>query len=170
MPNTTYTLFQFSADPWNARFEDAEKLQAFKVEEDPNLIMRITREASWAQRNPQVMGPSNSYFYFGPSRVQGYLVYGNSPPQSMRNARRQKRENSTSRYFTAQNGKEFKWRVTPQRLECIDSKGGTVALWETSQLRDEFHARLTVKQSALAIITELVTTLTLNRIALSLNW
>jgi len=116
------------------------------------------------------MGPSNSYFYFGPERTPGYLVYGNSPHQSMAAARRQKRENSISRYFVAQNGKEFKWKVAPQRLECIDSRGNTVALWETSQLEDEFHARLTVKASALAVITELVTTLTLNRIAMILNW
>lgn len=174
--------------------------------------MRITREAPWAQLHTEVMGPSNSYLYFGPTRSPGYLVYGNSPHQSMSSARRQKRENSTyvqdsaligsaclttpnlplsSRYFVAQNGKEYKWKIATQGLEvrpigallptvapsnsetlpqCIDSKGSTVAIWETSQLQDEFHARLTVRLSALAIITEIVTTLTLNRIASILNW
>ncbi|CCM05536.1 uncharacterized protein FIBRA_07762 [Fibroporia radiculosa] len=170
------SLLQYSVDPWNARFEDIESRLAFTVtmvEEDPNLIMRLTREKPWAEQNAdKIMGPSNSYFYFGPSRTPGYLVYGNSPQQSMVDAWRQKKENSTSRYFTAQNGKEYKWRGrdAPRRFECCDSKGLTVALWEISQLEDEFHARLTVQHSALAIITELVTTLTLNRIALILNW
>lgn len=171
--SASYVLFQYSADPWNARFEDSERRRAFTVsmvEEDPNLIMRITREAPWAQLHTEVMGPSNSYLYFGPTRSPGYLVYGNSPHQSMSSARRQKRENSTSRYFVAQNGKEYKWKIATQGLECIDSKGSTVAIWETSQLQDEFHARLTVRLSALAIITEIVTTLTLNRIASILNW
>lgn len=45
-----------------------------------------------------------------------------------------------------------------------------MALWETSQLEDPFHARLTIKHSALSIVTELVTTLTLNRIAMIMNW
>lgn len=54
--------------------------------------------------------------------------------------------------------------------QCVDSKGTTVALWETSRLEDPFHARLTIKHSALAIVTELVTTLTLNRIAMIMNW
>lgn len=100
--------------------------------------MRLTREKPWTQQHPDIMGPSNSYLYFGPNRAPGYLVYGNSPPQSMANARRQKKETSSyaqpsaltgiqkltelaclnsSRYFIAQNGKEFKWKVTPQRLE-----------------------------------------------------
>ncbi|KZT70294.1 hypothetical protein DAEQUDRAFT_668053 [Daedalea quercina L-15889] len=172
MSSTVYTLLQFSADPWNARFEDLESRLAFTmcIEEDPNLIMRLTREKPWTQQHPDIMGPSNSYLYFGPNRAPGYLVYGNSPPQSMANARRQKRETSNSRYFIAQNGKEFKWKVAPQRLECVDSKGTTVALWETSQLEDPFHARLTIKHSALPIVTELVTTLTLNRIAMIMNW
>lgn len=98
--------------------------------------MKLTREAPWAQQHADIMGPSNSYFYFGPSRSLGYLAYGNSPPQSMANARRQKKETSMyaqlslrpttpltdsialrSRYFTAQNGKEYKWKIAPQRLE-----------------------------------------------------
>lgn len=45
-----------------------------------------------------------------------------------------------------------------------------MAVWETSKLEDEFHARLTIKHPALAIVTELMTTLTLNRIAQVLNW
>lgn len=57
--------------------------------------MRLTREKPWTQQHPDIMGPSNSYLYFGPNRAPGYLVYGNSPSQSMTNARRQKREISS---------------------------------------------------------------------------
>ena len=55
-------------------------------------------------------------------------------------------------------------------LQCVDSKGIVLATWELAQPGDEFQARLTVKYAALGIITEVVTTLTLNRIAQSLNW
>ncbi|KAL6307045.1 hypothetical protein BKA93DRAFT_112041 [Sparassis latifolia] len=170
---SSYVLLQFNADPWNARFEDLESRLAFTVamvDESPNLIMKICREAPWAQQHPDIMGPSNSYLYFGPLRTPGYLVYGNSPSQSMNNSRRQKKEASCSRYFSAQNGKEFKWRIAPQRCECVDGRGATVAVWETSQLEDIFHARLTIKHQGLPVVTEIMTTLTLNRIAQVLNW
>ncbi|OCH94507.1 hypothetical protein OBBRIDRAFT_789195 [Obba rivulosa] len=169
----SYVLLQFSEDPINNYFEDLESRKAFTiraVEENPNLIVKVTRELDWSQQHPDVMGPDNSFFYFGPSRTPGFLIYGNTPHQPMANSRRQKKETSTSRYFTAQNGKEFKWRIAAPRLECVDSKGNIVAVWERSQLEDEFHARLTVKQSALAVITEIMTTLTLNRVAQALNW
>ncbi len=45
-----------------------------------------------------------------------------------------------------------------------------MALWETSQLSDPFAAKLTFKHATLPIITEIVTTLTLNRIAQVSNW
>jgi len=169
----TYVLLQFSEDPINTIFEDLESRKAFTIkaiEERPNLIVKITRELDWSQQHPDVMGPDNSFFYFGPSRTPGFLIYGNALQQSMQNSRRQKKETSTSRYFSAQNGKEYKWRVAAQRLECVDSKGNVIAVWERSQLEDEFHARLTLKHSALAVVTEIMTTLTLNRVAQALNW
>lgn len=45
-----------------------------------------------------------------------------------------------------------------------------IALWETSQLTDTFSAKLTLKHAALPIVTEIVTTLILNRIAQVSNW
>ncbi|KAI0650897.1 hypothetical protein C8Q79DRAFT_1007112 [Trametes meyenii] len=169
----SYALLQFSADPWNARFEDLENRLAFTVtmaDENPNLIMKIAREAPWAQQHPDIMGPSNSYLYFGPNRTPGHLIYGNSTYHTMAQARHRKKDSSTSRYFWAQNGKEYKWRIATQRLECVDSKGNVIAVWETSQLADPFAAKLTFKHAALPIITEIVTTLTLNRIAQVSNW
>ncbi|KAI0784901.1 hypothetical protein C8Q75DRAFT_794883 [Abortiporus biennis] len=165
-----YILLQFGADFSDIRFEDLEGRLAFTVEENPNLILKVTREAPWAQRHPDIMGPNSSFLYFGPSRMPGYLVYGNSSPQPMANARKQKKDYSTSRYFHAQSGTEYKWRLAPQRLECVDNKGAIMAVWETADADDEFHARLTVKHAGLAIVTELVTTLLLNRIAQSWSW
>ena len=66
--------------------------------------MRLTREKPWTQQHPDIMGPSNSYLYFGPNRAPGYLVYGNSPPQSMANARRQKKETSSYAQHSALTG------------------------------------------------------------------
>ncbi|KAH9939308.1 uncharacterized protein BXZ73DRAFT_99509 [Epithele typhae] len=172
--SSTHVLLQFSSDPWNARFEDQEGRLAFTVamvDESPNLIMRVTREPPWAQQHPELMGPSKSFFYFGPNRTPGHFIYGNSTYVTMPQARERKRENSTSRYFWAQNAREYKWRIlSTQRLECVDSRGNVIALWETSQLADPHAARLTLRASALPIVTEIVTTLILNRIAQILNW
>ena len=63
-----------------------------------------------------------------------------------------------------------RWRELTARPQCVDAKGNVVALWETSQLSDPFAAKLTIKHAALPIITEIVTTLTLNRIAQVSNW
>ncbi|CAL1699983.1 unnamed protein product [Somion occarium] len=168
-----YVLLQFGADFYNVRFEDLEGRLAFTVkmvDESPNLILKLTREAPWAQQHPDIMGPSSSFFYFGPSRTPGYIVYGNSPTQPMTHSRRQKKEGSTSRYFTARSGAEYKWRITPTKLECVDNKGAVQAIWEASQLEDEFHAKLTIKHSGLAIVTEILTTLALNRMAHAFCW
>lgn len=67
-----------------------------QVEEKPNLIVKLTREEDWTKQHSDIMGPDNSYLYFGPSRSQGYLVYGNGEPKSMAEARTQKKE--ASRY------------------------------------------------------------------------
>ncbi len=55
-------------------------------------------------------------------------------------------------------------------LQCSEAKGVTIAVWESGQLEDEFHARLIIKQPALPVVTEILTTLTLNRMAQSWNW
>ena len=55
-------------------------------------------------------------------------------------------------------------------LQCFDNKGISVATWERGQLEDEFHARLSIKHAGLSVVTEILTTLTLNRIAHALSW
>ncbi|RDB19983.1 hypothetical protein Hypma_013032 [Hypsizygus marmoreus] len=168
-----YVLLQFGDDPFNNRFEDLEGRAAFTITAagyNPNAVIRLTREAAWAQQHPSIMGPVNSYLYFGPENAPGYVVYGNNRNSiPMAYFLRQRREGSSSRYFTAQSGKDYKWRITPQRMELLDGRT-TLATWELSHPEDDFHARLTVRAGGLPIVTEVVTTLALNRMAQMLSW
>jgi hypothetical protein len=54
--------------------------------------------------------------------------------------------------------------------QCMDGRS-TLAVWElNSHPRDEFYARLTIKASGLALVTEILTTLILNRMSQWLSW
>lgn len=55
------------------------------------------------------------------------------------------------------------------KFQCLDGRS-TVATWELSQPEDVFSARLTIKHSGLTMVTEILTTLCLNRMALDLDW
>ena len=57
--------------------------------------------------------------------------------------------------------------LTP--TQCICGRT-TIAEWQLSEPEDIFHARLTIKPAGLPIVTEIVTTLTLLRMAHALNW
>ena len=59
--------------------------------------------------------------------------------------------------------------INPQVGQCIDGRS-VIAVWEMSEQGDAFDARLTIKPAALPIVTELLTTLTLNRMAQALEW
>jgi hypothetical protein len=76
---------------------------------NPNLIVKLSREAIWSQHHPGTMGPDAAYFYFGPSRpsyssvygagtptpTPGFIVYGNNRNSiPMGHLRRQNREGS----------------------------------------------------------------------------
>lgn len=54
--------------------------------------------------------------------------------------------------------------------QCYDAKNMLVAVWELAQRSEPFYARLTLKHAALPVVTELLTTFTLNRIVEALNW
>ncbi|KAI9574327.1 hypothetical protein HD554DRAFT_2165817 [Boletus coccyginus] len=167
-----YVLLQFGNDSFSHRFEDLECRPAFTVKtvhECPNIVVQVAREPEWCQQHPDIMGPNNAYLYFGPNKARGFLVYGNGREVPMANQIRQKKDGSTSRYFTTQHGKELKWKIFPQKMECVDGRT-TVATWELSQPEDVFNARLTIKHAGLSVVTEILTTLTLNRMAMALNW
>ncbi|KAJ3719193.1 hypothetical protein C8R42DRAFT_113743 [Lentinula raphanica] len=170
----SYVIFQFGTDPFNNRYEDSEGRLAFSLylaSQSPNMVIRLARHIPWAEQYPNVMGPENAYFYFGPEMSPGYIVYGNNQISiRMSHMSRQQREGSTSRYFTAQSGRHYKWRITPQRMECMDGRT-CIALWEAVPSTDfDYDARVTLRPSALMLITEIMTTLILNRMYLTLNW
>ncbi|THH18394.1 hypothetical protein EW146_g2592 [Bondarzewia mesenterica] len=162
----SYVLLQIGDDPFHMSFEDLNGRVAFTIQEvdrSPNILVRLRREAPWALQHRDIMGPSDAFFYFGPSNMPGYIVYGNTPEQPMNTAVRRKRSASTS-----QSGKELKWKVSRFRMECID--GVTVlATYELNQVPTEHPAILTVKHAGLAVVTEIVTTLMLIRMAQALK-
>ncbi|KAJ7247104.1 hypothetical protein C8J57DRAFT_1359999 [Mycena rebaudengoi] len=182
-----YILLQYGADPFNVRFRDLEGRAAFTISpasHNPNLVVKLSREAVWSQHNPGTMGPDAAYFYFGPSVASqasvgasgtsspspGYILYGNNRNSiPMAHMRRQSREGSSSRYFTAQSGKDYKWKLTDQRMELTDGRS-MLAVWEAASPDDEYDARITIRQAGLAIITEIMTTLTINSMSESLGW
>ncbi|KAJ7729474.1 hypothetical protein B0H16DRAFT_1586836 [Mycena metata] len=182
-----YVLLQYGADAFNARFQDLKGRAAFAVSpasHNPNLIVKLSREPGWSQHHPGTMGPDAAYFYFGPSRpsyssvygvgtptpTSGFIVYGNNRHSiPMAHLRRQSKEGSQSRYFTAQSGRDYKWKITPNRMELADRRS-TLAVWELGAPTDDFDARLTIKHAGLAIVTEIMTTLTMNRMGEALGW
>ncbi|KAF5358694.1 hypothetical protein D9758_007759 [Tetrapyrgos nigripes] len=139
--------------------------------QSPNLVIRLSRDGNWTQRIPGIMGPDNSYFYFGPEHSPGYIMYGNNLiTLPMAHLSRQQREGSTSRYFTAQSGKIYKWRISPQRMECMDGRA-CICVWEMfSTSEHEFDARVTLSPVAMTLVTEIMTTLILNRMYLASGW
>ncbi|KAH7887413.1 hypothetical protein F5I97DRAFT_825383 [Phlebopus sp. FC_14] len=191
MASSTYVLLQFGSDPFSHRFEDLESRPAFivrtvrylrrppahildgqgslQVEDKPNLLVEVARQAEWSQQHPDIMGPSKAFLYFGPYKTPGHLIYGNSEKIPMGDSIQRKKESSTSRYFTARSGKELKWRLSPHKMECIDGST-TIAIWELSIPEDVFSARLTIKHAGLSIVTEILTSLSLNRMAMALEW
>ncbi|PFH48995.1 hypothetical protein AMATHDRAFT_81533 [Amanita thiersii Skay4041] len=169
-----HVLLQFGANPFNMRLKDLDGRLACTVVgvgHDPNAIVRLTREAPWAQQHPTIMGPDNSFFYLGPESRPGYIIYGNGRTNiPMTCCIRKKKEGSTSRYFTTLSGKEYKWRKSPTRMECIDARHSTIAIWELSHPDDDHSATLTIKANGMHIVTEILTTLTLNLMAQDLGW
>jgi len=172
--SNTYALLQYDGDPLSHRFIDHEGRLAFTIQEvsrSPNPVIRLIREAAWSQQHRTIMGPDNSYFYLGPESTAGYIAYGNNLTHIPMTffLRRGRREGSLSRYFRAQSGRDYKWRVGSHRMECLDGRT-TLATWEVSAPHEEFYARLIIRPNAMPLITEVVTTLVLNRMALALGW
>ena len=54
--------------------------------------------------------------------------------------------------------------------QCIDGRSTSLAVWELSDPNEDFVARLTIKQPGLPLVTEILTTLTMNRMAQTLTW
>ncbi|TFY63257.1 hypothetical protein EVG20_g6389, partial [Dentipellis fragilis] len=102
-------------------------------------------------------------------RSPGYIVFGNAEARGMRGLLWAKRRSSTSRYFTSQSGREMKWKMSGARMECMDGSK-TLAVYEPDQASADFAAILTIQAPGLAVVTEIVATLMLARIAKVLQW
>lgn len=59
------------------------------------------------------------------------------------------------------------WRADV--LQCMDGRN-LVAVWDLSHPEHEHHATLSIKPAGLLFVTEILTTLILNRMAQDLNW
>jgi len=173
--SNVYALRQYGDDPLKHHFIDHEGRAAFtigEIDRNPNPLIRITREAAWSQQHPNIMGPDNAYLYLGPQSSSGYVVYGGNRTHIAMNffLRPGKREGSLSRYFRCQNGRDYKWKIGSHRMECLDGRT-TLATWEVSSPDQEYYAILTIKNNAgMALVTEILTSLTLNRMALAFGW
>ncbi|KAH8118840.1 hypothetical protein DFH11DRAFT_1503211 [Phellopilus nigrolimitatus] len=188
-----YVLLQYGSDPLNFQFEDSEDRLAFtacKVVQVPNLVVQLSRQDEWALQHPDIIGPRNAYFYFGPSNSPGQVAYGNGERVAMSYYLRKKKDASNSRYFFAQNGRELKWKsISSQKMEvsisrlfihhCLarqnlmlvsqctfsfqlcDSRS-VYAIWEKAPPGSEHDAEVTISHIGLTFVTEVLTTLTLN--------
>ncbi|KAF8638097.1 hypothetical protein AX17_002458 [Amanita inopinata Kibby_2008] len=169
-----YVLLQYGSNPFNMQMKDQEGRLACTVEEvgrDPNPIIRLRREAEWAQQHPTIMGPDTAFYYLGPENRPGYVIYGSNKTNiKMSQLFRQNREGSKSRYFTTLSGKDYKWRKPEGRMECVDGRSTKLATWELSKPEEDHSAKLTIKANAMPIVTEILTTLVLNLMAQTIGW
>ncbi|KAG8218948.1 hypothetical protein J3R82DRAFT_4659 [Butyriboletus roseoflavus] len=165
-----YTLLQFGNDPFSHHFEDLESRPAFTVSTNtPTSSFKSPERRNGVNNTPTSWARTTPTSISARTRARGFLVYGNGKEVPMAHQIRQKKDGSTSRYFTTPHGKELKWKIFPQKMECVDGRT-TVATWELSQPEDVFNARITIKHAGLSVVTEILTTLTLNRMAMALSW
>lgn len=81
-------------------------------------------------------------------------------------------------YFTSLSSLHAKWELTVDlyrrfalfREKCQDDKHRILAVWEVSPPNEENFGRLVLSHAALPIVTEILTSLTLNRMAQALGW
>ena len=64
------------------------------------MVIHLIREERWAVQYPEIMGPRNAFFYFGPSSSPGQLAYGNGEPAPMLDYLQKKREGSKYVYYS----------------------------------------------------------------------
>jgi len=139
-------------------------------------IFRLRREQDWEQLKPDVWGPSSAHFEWGPGRSPGTIAFGNAGARHpMLNFLLKKRDAGRGgrgvRYFVAQ-GAEYKWRFDlPGRMECLDASGTRLlAVWTRITGSQYYRGKLEVLEAGYILITEIVATLILTRIAIEKNW
>ncbi|KZV93067.1 hypothetical protein EXIGLDRAFT_717606 [Exidia glandulosa HHB12029] len=138
-------------------------------------ISRVRREDAWAGLKPDVSGPRDALLEWGPGQTLGSIAFGSRPRGTMASWINKKRDASrvgkVSRYFSIQ-GSEYKWKIDSERWECVDSAGRSLAVWTRVQdnAMPNYHGKLVVHDAGYLVITEIVATLVLNRIAAVKGW
>ena len=59
--------------------------------------------------------------------------------------------------------------LTTPRAQCFDGRT-LLATWEVSPPREDYFASLVVRERGMSIITEILTSLIINRMAMALGW
>jgi len=125
--NLDFTFEQVGDDFRTARFDarpEGDPVAAFTFEVKhriPTLTVQLTRESDWRSLYPELKGPDMCLMHFGPNNDMGRFAYGIIAEQYMSKFLRRPNHNSSSIYFTAQNDREYKWKVSGPILECIDT-------------------------------------------------
>ncbi|EKM79792.1 hypothetical protein AGABI1DRAFT_113076 [Agaricus bisporus var. burnettii JB137-S8] len=172
-------LYQYGDNMFSHRWLDDANNVAFTISEashNPTLVIKLHREAKWAGLHPTMLGPEKSWYYLGPGNKAGYVCYGNNQTNHNMSEkfRKKKREGSSSRYFTSQAGKEYKWKITETKMECFEGwthlASTPIASYEISHHEAEYHGKVTLRGNAIALATEIMTSLVLNRMAADLGW
>jgi hypothetical protein len=153
----------------------------------------VNREKGWAQQHASdIKGSSSAFLYFDHARRPAHVAFGAGERQRAADWLRPARKDARVRAFTSQSigefGGEYKWRacssekleVWPvfctscgqpsERLPQLLKGSAVIATWERKLDVDGNDAQLTLKHAALPIITDVLATLTLNRMRLELGW
>ncbi|KAG8678377.1 hypothetical protein FRC09_019886 [Ceratobasidium sp. 395] len=185
----TFTiLFDTTGDLFDNEFTDADGRVMYKLvtlQSQPR-VTQLTRSQERLALHPTE--PWQATMHFGSSGELGQLHLGEREVAPMASYLRRK-ATSGGRYFVAVDGNEYQWRPGSRRLEvreqyydpqpqidhaltprfvnvqCYDKNDRLIALYEWL-LDGPSHARLEIKIGGWHILSEIITTLLLNRYAI----
>lgn len=174
---SSVVLWVYGDDPMRHKLADVEGTHAFTVNvvsQSPNsmTVVKVSRDTDFAHKYPSILGPDNSFLHLGPNNRGGYALYGGNTTQyPMANFRQTgKHKDSVTKYWLAMNGKTYKWELySPHKMECKDDIS-LLASWETTPATEKHFAVVTLEPAALPLITEILTSLVVNRIAQANGW
>ncbi|CEL63922.1 hypothetical protein RSOLAG1IB_05687 [Rhizoctonia solani AG-1 IB] len=163
----TFTvLFDSTGDLFNNEFIDAEGRVIYKLatlHTQPN-VTQLERTKERLALHPSE--PWRAVMQFGNGGELGHLYLGERPATPMATyLKRKSGLPGRSRFFVAVDGNEYQWRPGSRRIECYDKNDRLIALYEWL-LDGPSHARLEIKIGGWHILSEIMTTLLLNRYAI----
>ncbi|KAF8602575.1 hypothetical protein BDV93DRAFT_509127 [Ceratobasidium sp. AG-I] len=160
---TFIILFDTTGDLFDNEFKDVEGRVMYQLETLQNQprVTQLTRTQERLALHPTE--PWRATMHFGAADGLGHLQLGEREVVPMANYLR--RKGSAGRYFVAVDGNEYQWRPASRRLECYDKNDRLIAMYEWL-LDGPSHARLEIKIGGWHILSELISTLLLNRYAI----